>query len=225
MQTPSAGRARRARQGMKQMHRLLVLLLMLAAIVATGPALAQPAEPSPQQLRELAELLRDPAIQTWLQAQAEGGPAAVAEPPAAPEPTAPDDGRRPRRHDARVPASARGGDSDAARTSSARPGDKLYVETPGAGPPQHGPAARRLSPPSALASNGCSGGRRPEFATRLIATALDTSAGAAARGRRTDLPTASAWCSRSPSAASAASCCSSGRRCCGRSCSPISWSS
>ena len=53
-----------------------------------GRLLAQPAEPSPQQLRELAELLRDPAIQTWLQAQAEGGPAAVAEPPAAPEPTA-----------------------------------------------------------------------------------------------------------------------------------------
>ena len=65
------------------MRRLLVLLLMLAAIVASGPALAQPAEPSPQQLRELAELLRDPAIQTWLQAQAEGGPAAAAEPPAA----------------------------------------------------------------------------------------------------------------------------------------------
>ena len=67
------------------MRQLLVLLLLLAAIVASGPALAQPAEPSPQQLRELAELLRDPGIQTWLQAQAEGGLAAAAEPPAAPE--------------------------------------------------------------------------------------------------------------------------------------------
>jgi moderate conductance mechanosensitive channel len=70
------------------MRRLLLVLLLLAAIVASGPALAQPAEPSPQQLRELAELLRDPGIQTWLQAQAEGGPAAEAEAPAAAEPTA-----------------------------------------------------------------------------------------------------------------------------------------
>ena len=70
------------------MRQLLVLPLLLAAIVASGPALAQPAEPSPQQLRELAELLRDPGIQTWLQAQAEGGLAAAAEPPAAPELTA-----------------------------------------------------------------------------------------------------------------------------------------
>jgi small-conductance mechanosensitive channel len=70
------------------MRRLLVLPLLLAAIVASGPALAQPAEPSPQQLRELAELLRDPAIQTWLQAQAEGGPATVAETPVAAEPSA-----------------------------------------------------------------------------------------------------------------------------------------
>jgi small-conductance mechanosensitive channel len=73
---------------MNHMHRLLLLLLMLVAIAATGPALAQPTEPSPQQLRALAELLRDPAIQTWLQAQAEGGPAAAAEAPAAAEPTA-----------------------------------------------------------------------------------------------------------------------------------------
>ena len=41
--------------------------------------MAQPAEPSPQELRALAELLRDPAIQTWLQAQAEGAPAAAPE--------------------------------------------------------------------------------------------------------------------------------------------------
>ena len=37
--------------------------------------MAQPAEPSPEELRTLANLLRDPAIQSWLQAQAEGAPA------------------------------------------------------------------------------------------------------------------------------------------------------
>jgi small-conductance mechanosensitive channel len=63
--------------------RRLLLLLTLAAILAAGPALAQPAEPSPQQLRELAELLRDPAIQTWLQAQADGEPAGASEAPSA----------------------------------------------------------------------------------------------------------------------------------------------
>jgi small-conductance mechanosensitive channel len=66
---------------------VLFVLITLAALLAVAPVLAQPAEPSPEQLRELAELLRDPAIQSWLQAQAEGGPATLAETPAATEPT------------------------------------------------------------------------------------------------------------------------------------------
>jgi moderate conductance mechanosensitive channel len=52
------------------MRRLLLLLIALAALLAAGPAPAQPAEPSPEQVRALAELLRDPAIQSWLQAEA-----------------------------------------------------------------------------------------------------------------------------------------------------------
>jgi small-conductance mechanosensitive channel len=43
-------------------------------LLAAAPAPAQPAEPSPAELRALAELLRDPAIQSWLEAQAEGTP-------------------------------------------------------------------------------------------------------------------------------------------------------
>jgi small-conductance mechanosensitive channel len=71
---------------MNRMRRLLLIPLALAALLAAGPVVAQPSEPSAQQLRELAELLRDPAIQSWLQAQAEGtAPGAdmaeVAEPP------------------------------------------------------------------------------------------------------------------------------------------------
>ena len=61
------------------MRRLLILLFALAGLLVPGPGLAQPAEPSPQELRALAELLRDPAIQTWLQAQAEGAPAEAPE--------------------------------------------------------------------------------------------------------------------------------------------------
>ena len=57
------------------MRKLLLLLVALAAWLAAGLALAQPAEPSPAELRTLAELLRDPAIQDWLQAQAQGRPA------------------------------------------------------------------------------------------------------------------------------------------------------
>ena len=59
------------------MRRLLILLFALAGLLVPGLGLAQPAEPSPQELRALAELLRDPAIQTWLQAQAEGAPAGM----------------------------------------------------------------------------------------------------------------------------------------------------
>jgi hypothetical protein len=68
------------------MRRALLLLAILAGLVIAGPAVAQPDEPSPEQLRELAGLLRDPAIQTWLQAQTEGGPAGAAQAPAATEP-------------------------------------------------------------------------------------------------------------------------------------------
>ena len=57
------------------MRKLLFLLVALAALLAAGPVLAQPTEPSPEELRALAELLRDPAIQDWLQAQAQGRPA------------------------------------------------------------------------------------------------------------------------------------------------------
>ena len=54
------------------MRRGLFLIVTLAGLLIAGPALAQPAEPNPEQLRTLAELFRDPAIQSWLQAQAEG---------------------------------------------------------------------------------------------------------------------------------------------------------
>src|SRR5690606_41579946 len=54
------------------MRRLLPVLLALAGVLIAAPGLlAQPAEPEPQELRALAELLRDPAIQAWLQAQAD----------------------------------------------------------------------------------------------------------------------------------------------------------
>ena len=60
------------------MRKLLLLLYALTALLAVNPALAQAAEPSPQQLRELAALLRDPAVQAWLQAEAEGVPPTAA---------------------------------------------------------------------------------------------------------------------------------------------------
>jgi small-conductance mechanosensitive channel len=68
------------------MRRILVLVVALAGLLAAAPAPAQPAQPGPAQaaqpsaeeVRTLAELLRDPAIQAWLQAQAERtGPAAA----------------------------------------------------------------------------------------------------------------------------------------------------
>ncbi|HEX5079527.1 MAG TPA: mechanosensitive ion channel family protein [Geminicoccaceae bacterium] len=68
------------------MRRLLHLLVTLAGLLAAGHALAQPAAPAnpdPADLSTLAALLRDPAIQAWLQAQAEHAPAPppVASPP------------------------------------------------------------------------------------------------------------------------------------------------
>jgi moderate conductance mechanosensitive channel len=68
------------------MRRLSYSLILLAGLLAAGPALAQPAaEPSPEQLRTLAELLRDPGVQAWLQAQADRPQPAAAD-AAAPNP-------------------------------------------------------------------------------------------------------------------------------------------
>ncbi|MBW8725275.1 MAG: mechanosensitive ion channel family protein [Inquilinus limosus] len=68
------------------MHRLLVLFVLLLGLGASGAGLAQqaPSPPSPDKLRSLAELLQDPEVRGWLQAQvaapapAETGPAAPA---------------------------------------------------------------------------------------------------------------------------------------------------
>ncbi len=69
--------------GWIEMRRMLLCLIALAGLLAAGGASAQPAEPSPEQLRTLAQLLRDPGVQAWLQAQADRPPAAAARPPAA----------------------------------------------------------------------------------------------------------------------------------------------
>ncbi len=66
------------------MRRLLTLLATLAGLLLVTPALAQTAEPSPEQLRTLAGLLRDPAIQSWLKAQADRTQPDAAAAPAAP---------------------------------------------------------------------------------------------------------------------------------------------
>ena len=68
------------------MRRGLFLIVTVTGLLIAGPALAQPAEPDPEKLRTFAELFRDPAIQSWLRAQAEGAPGAphagtAAEPP------------------------------------------------------------------------------------------------------------------------------------------------
>src|SRR5919106_4226024 len=69
------------------MRRLLVVIVTLVGLLAAWPGLAQPtAAPSPEELRSLAELLRDPAIQAWLEAQA--GQAQAPAQPAASEPEA-----------------------------------------------------------------------------------------------------------------------------------------
>jgi small-conductance mechanosensitive channel len=52
------------------MRRLLFILITAIGMLAAGPAPAQSSDPSPEKVRALTELLRDPAIQTWLQAQA-----------------------------------------------------------------------------------------------------------------------------------------------------------
>ena len=146
------------------MRRLLPLLVMLAGLLAAGPASAQPAEPSPAELRTLAELLRDPAIQSWLQAQAEGAPTG-----------------RSRRRQVGEPATVHqmmAGRVDAMRLflrelAAAVPTlpDELgrAWTTLAAERQEHsGPKASSCSPssrPSASVSNGCSGGRRPGSAS------------------------------------------------------------
>jgi small-conductance mechanosensitive channel len=72
------------------MRRVLLLLVTVAGLLAGGQAMSQPSEPSPEELRALAGLLSDPAIQSWLQAQADrtppgdaGATAAVSEPASA----------------------------------------------------------------------------------------------------------------------------------------------
>ena len=59
------------------------LLLLVSALIWLLPQPAAPQEPapSPEQIRELSDLLRDPAIQAWLQAQAEAPVAAAVEAP------------------------------------------------------------------------------------------------------------------------------------------------
>ncbi|MDY0884593.1 mechanosensitive ion channel family protein [Dongia soli] len=64
--------------------RYLLFFLLIAGLLAAGPVLAQspapgsssagnanPASPSPEKLRELTDLLGDPAIQAWLRSQAQ----------------------------------------------------------------------------------------------------------------------------------------------------------
>ena len=70
------------------MRRLAALLMMLATLLTAERGLGQSGEPAPEDLRALAELLRKPAIQTWLEAQAGAAPAvpvpALASTPASP---------------------------------------------------------------------------------------------------------------------------------------------
>ncbi len=68
------------------MRRLVFVMVAVAGVLAGVPVCAQSsapppdasiAEPSPAELKALAALLRDPAIQAWLQAQADQAPAAT----------------------------------------------------------------------------------------------------------------------------------------------------
>jgi hypothetical protein len=51
-------------------------MVALTGLLIAGSALAQAPEPSPEKLRALTDLLRDPAIQGWLQEQAKDKPLA-----------------------------------------------------------------------------------------------------------------------------------------------------
>lgn len=62
------------------MPRLLLLVVLLLGLGVSGAAPAQtPAQPSPEKLRSLAELLQDPEVRGWLQAQVAAPAAAPAE--------------------------------------------------------------------------------------------------------------------------------------------------
>ncbi|WP_051248911.1 mechanosensitive ion channel domain-containing protein [Inquilinus limosus] len=62
------------------MHRLLLLVVLLLGLGVSGAAPAQtPAQPSPEKLRSLAELLQDPEVRGWLQAQVAAPAVAPAE--------------------------------------------------------------------------------------------------------------------------------------------------
>ena len=74
------------------MRRLLLVFMAAIGFLAAGEALAQtaapaqPGEPSPEKVRALSDLLRDPAIQAWLQVQAAGAAKGGEPAPAAGEP-------------------------------------------------------------------------------------------------------------------------------------------
>src|SRR5215472_1757495 len=54
--------------------RRLLLLITAVGILTAWQVLAQPPTPSPDKVRTLTDLLRDPSIQAWLKAQAESMP-------------------------------------------------------------------------------------------------------------------------------------------------------
>src|SRR5258708_922454 len=59
------------------MRRLLFSLIAVIGLLAAGHAPAQSTDPAPEKLRALSELLHDPAIQAWVQAQAQAMPVAT----------------------------------------------------------------------------------------------------------------------------------------------------
>ena len=62
----------------------LVVLVLLASLVATARpagAASEPAQPTPEQVRSLSQLLTDPVVRQWLQRQVEADPAAPAAAP------------------------------------------------------------------------------------------------------------------------------------------------
>ena len=216
------------------MRRMLLLIALLPGLLAVGPAAAQvvappatavAAAPSPEQLRDLAELLRDPDIQAWLQAQAEAGAPATAAPAAA-EPSM------------MMMHQAMAGRLDAMRgflrelvAAGPRLPDELgraltraRDRAPRARRPSGDRPAGRLRGARLRARVAVLVGERRAARAPDRGRARHARASACARSGCAP-PTAWACCWRSRSAASAPSCCSTGRRCSSRSCSPICSSS